>query len=316
MEVRIALKRIFIIWIIVMILVTVFGKISIAESNAGRTAADFLTIGVGARPSGMGGAFTSISEGAQAAYWNPAGLATVHGGEVLLGHFNWYQDISLEHGTFAHQIGDNAGVAFSITYLNYGTINRYDNSGLKLSNDITAYDWAGALSIGLNTSDNFSVGVSAKYINQKIDDISGSAIAADLGFKYIFNTFAVAGYVGNLGTKMKFQSVEEKLPLTTRLGVSFYPFSQNLVTSIDIEKNHSGNMIIRNGFEANYNEQYFLRTGYNYYANQSERSFGSGISFGAGVQLKAVEFDYAFTPSEKYTKESLHRFSFIFKFGQ
>ena len=316
MEVRILLKRVLFIWVMVAILVTCFGNISIAQSNAGRTAADFLSIGVSARAAGMGGAFTSVSEGAPAAYWNPAGLTTVEGGEVLLGHLDWYQDLSLEHGTLAKQINENSTLAFSMTYLNYGTINRYDNNGLQLADDITAYDWAGAVSFGINTNENFSVGVTLKYINQKLDDLSASALAGDLGFKYQADRFALAGFLGNLGTKMKFDTVEEKLPATARFGVSFYPFSSNFITAIEAEKNFDGNMIVRNGFEFNYNHQYFLRSGYNYYPDQTERSFGSGISFGAGFKHKVAEIDYAFSTSDKYSDDGIHRFSLVFKFGQ
>ena len=316
MELRIVLKRILIVWVVVAILVAAFGKVSVAQSNAGRSAADFLTIGVGAKAAGMGGAYTAISEGAQASYWNPAGLTSIEGGEILLAHFDWYQDISLEHGSFAKKLNDKTTIGASITYLDYGTIKRYDQNGAELSNDITAYDWAGAISFGYNTSDNFSVGISAKYVNQKIDEMSGSAFAADLGFKYFANKFTLAGFLGNFGSKMKFESTQEKLPTTARIGVSFYPLSQSFMTSFEAEKSFNGNMIIRNGYEVNFEERYFIRSGINYYPDQQERSFGSGLSFGAGVCHKIAEFDYAFTTSDKYTNESLHRFSVIFKFGQ
>lgn len=39
----------------------------------------FLDIGYGARPMGMGGAFTALANDANAALWNPAGLATLPG---------------------------------------------------------------------------------------------------------------------------------------------------------------------------------------------------------------------------------------------
>ncbi len=286
-----------------------------AQSQAGRTTADFLLIGIGAKSAGMGGAYTAISGGADAAYWNPAGLTSVEAGEVLFGHFNWYQDISLEHGSFAKKLNESMAMAVSITYLNYGTIKRYGLNGEPIAGDISVYDWSGALSLGYALSDNLSVGFTSKYVNQTIDDLSGSAFAADIGFKYIAQKFAIAGYMGNFGSKMKFNEIEENLPATARLGVSFYPFSQSFVTAIEAEKKVEGNIVIRQGVEYNFNEQYFLRTGYNHFVDEFDRGFISSLSFGAGVEFNSATLDYAFTTSDSYTNESLHRFSLMFKFG-
>ena len=315
MEVRILLKRVLIVWGILTILVMAFGRITVAQSNAGRTAADFLNIGIGARSAGMGGAYTAISEGAQAAYWNPSGLTSIEANEVMFGHFDWYQDLSLEYATFAKSISDKTSFAASFTYLNYGTMTAYDINGQELANDITASDWAGAVSFGIQATDNFSVGFSGKYINQSLEEISASAFAFDIGWKYQLERFTIAGFMGNYGSKMKYDAGEVKLPEVARLGIAFYPFNTSFVTSVEAEKSVEGNIHIRNGFEYVYNNQYSIRSGYAYYPDQNEANFSS-FSFGAGYRHEIAEFDYAFTPSEKYTNESLHRFSLIFKFGK
>ncbi len=50
-------------------------SISFGVDKTGTTAAKFLSIDIGARAVGMGGAFTSIANDATAMYWNPAGLS-------------------------------------------------------------------------------------------------------------------------------------------------------------------------------------------------------------------------------------------------
>lgn len=302
-------------FILLIIVMSLSGNL-FAQSQAGRTTADFLSIGVGAKSAGMGGAYTAMSNGADAAYWNPAGLTSVESSEILLGHFDWYQDISLEQGVVAKKMSENTTMAASITYLNYGTIKRYDITGEPLANDISAYDWAGAFSIGFLVSDNMSIGVTAKYVNQKIDDLSGSAFAGDIGFKYSAPKFVIAGFMGNFGTKMNFNTIEEKLPATARLGISFYPFSQSFVTAIEAEQKVDGNLIFRHGVEYNYNEQYYIRSGYNYYVDEYDRDIGSNLSFGGGVEFNFATLDYAFTTSDSFTNESLHRFSLLFKLGK
>lgn len=52
------------------------------QTNVGTATAQFLTVGAGARSLGLAGAYTSIAEGPDAIYWNPAGLATLTGPEV------------------------------------------------------------------------------------------------------------------------------------------------------------------------------------------------------------------------------------------
>lgn len=314
MDVRNLVKRIIVGWIILVALVALFGRVTVAETNGGTTAANFLLIGAGARPAGMAGAFTAVSRGAEASYWNPAGLTSVEQCEVLLSHFVWYQDMTLEYGAFAHQLGHNAALAASITYFNYGTIQGYDLEGNPTS-EISAYDLAAGLSLGYRTSENLSIGLTTKYITQKLDDISGSTVAFDFGANLVNDRFAIAAVLGNVGPKISFEGVAEKLPTLARLGFSYHPVAERLVTAIELEKRFGGATVIRNGLEFNYDEQYYIRTGYNYYPGVDSRAFGAGFSAGLGLRMASYEFDYAYTFGEKYTSEDLHRFTFIVRIG-
>ncbi len=309
------LRRIIYGWVFLIIVVALIGKVSVAASNGGRTAADFLLIGVGAKAAGMGGAYTAVSNGAVASYWNPAGLSGVEGGELVLGHFSWFQDITLEHGTLAYQIKDKTAVAASITFLNYGQIDACDADGVA-AGEIAAYDWCGALSVGMRTDYNVSFGLSGKFINQKLDNLNASAFGADLGVKYQTERLALAAVIANVGTDMGFDGIKERLPTTARLAVAAHPFSERFMTALELEKKIFGGTVIRNGFEINFSDQYYLRTGYSYHPTHEERAFGSGVSIGAGVRFTWGEVDYAFTPKEQYSSETLHRLSFVLKFNQ
>ncbi len=312
MQYKLVYKIVF-VWIILIALVALFGHVSIAAPNGGRTAADFLQIGIGAKPAGMGGAYTAVSRGAEASYWNPAGLAGMQGGEINLGHFSWYQDLNLEHGAFAIAVSPRATLAASMTYLNYGTIQGFDVTGNPVGN-ITAYDWAGALSLGVTASDNIAFGITGKFINQKLDQISGTGFAADIGVRLQTNRFAFALVGTNLGPDMKFESVSEKLPSSVRTGVAFAPFSTSILAAFEFEKRFYSNSVIRQGLEFNFDEQYFLRTGYNLYFQDASESVGTGIAFGAGLRFDKLAFDYAYTLQDKYSGDDLHRFSLGFKF--
>ncbi len=58
----------------------------VSSGWASKYAGEFLSVGVGARPMGMGGAFAAISDDASAIYWNPAGLARLPQRQVLFMH--------------------------------------------------------------------------------------------------------------------------------------------------------------------------------------------------------------------------------------
>lgn len=284
---------------------------TIAAGSGGETAADFLLISVGARAAGMGGAYSSIAEGAQANYWNPAGLPFVDKGEVIFGHYDWLQDISMEHGAIAYKLNEKTSLGFSVTYLNYGVIEGFDDAGIS-TGELSAYDLAISASVGKKVMDNLSFGLTGKLINQKLDDITGTGFALDFGAKYLYDNYSIGIVVANFGDKLSFGSTEEALPMTTRLGISGLFLSNSLLAAVDFEKKKQGELVVRNGFEYSHNGNYFLRSGYNLYSGNDNQSTGSGISFGAGATLSQFQLDYALTIGNNSISDNVHRFSVLF----
>ena len=309
------LNRILLGWILLLIIVALIGKVSVAAPNGGQTSADFLNIGLGARPAGMGGAYSAVGEGAGAAYWNPAGLKSVQSGEVTLGHFAWYQDITYEQGVFAHKVNERSSFAATVGYLNYGDIDGRDAAGLSTGN-VSVYDWYGAVSWGYSVSPEFSVGVTGKFVAEKLDDISASTFAADIGFLWHLDRITVAAVASNIGPDMDYEGYSEHLPSAARIGLAVRPWGENILTAIDLEKSFYGDVVLRNGLEYGYLNQYFVRAGYSFYPEADNRSFGSGLSVGAGVRFEQFDFDYAYTLKEDYASDELHRFSVSLRFGR
>lgn len=308
-------KRILTIWVLLIVIIAIFGKVTIAATDAGQTAADFLLIGVGAGAAGMGGAYTAVSQGASATYWNPAALTNTERSEISFSHISWYQDISLEHGAVAFPVSEKLALGASITFLDYGTIDGYDINGLPIG-EISSYDWQGGVSAGYRLNDDFSLGLTTKYVNQKLADLSASAFAVDFGARYQGNKFAIAAVFANLGSSMKFDQESEKLPGLARLAVSVQPFGSRFLTSVELEKKMYGDITIRHGVEVNFDNRYYVRGGYNYYPSDDVRPFGSGPSFGAGFRFSGAGLDYAYTPKDSYTSDDLHRFSLSIGLGK
>lgn len=312
MHVRVIYKIVF-FWLLLMGLAALFGNVSVAATDGGRTAADFLRIGIGARSAGMAGAYSAVSRGAEASYWNPAGLAGLEGGEIVLGHFSWYQDLNLEHGSAAFSLNDRTSMGLSIAYLNYGTVAGYDVDG-NPTGDLAAYDWSGALSVGAMVTDQISVGITGKYINQRLDEVTGSAFAADLGVRLQTSHFAVAVVARNIGSDMTFESTREKLPTEVSVGIAAAPFTERLLASLEVEKKIYSAPVVRQGIEVNFNHEYFLRTGYDVLTQNDGDGLQAGLSFGAGIHLSQFAFDYAYTLQDKYGSDDIHRFSLGLRF--
>lgn len=62
--------------------------------SAGRYAGDFMMIGSGVRPMGMGGAFAAIADDGNAIYWNASGIAQIRESEVSMMHAFLYKGIA------------------------------------------------------------------------------------------------------------------------------------------------------------------------------------------------------------------------------
>ena len=86
--------------------------------GASKYAGDFLTLGVGARPLGMGGSFAAIADDSTTTYWNPAGLGRLSHSEVAFMHSSLGDLDSYDFVNYVHPIGENA--SFGVSWLRVG----------------------------------------------------------------------------------------------------------------------------------------------------------------------------------------------------
>lgn len=323
-----------------------------SQNKVGTTAAPFLTIGVGARPQAMGGAFVSMVDDAHALYWNPAGLSKIRGNEFLLIHSTWLADMSFEFIGGAVSMGQMGTLGFSATYLNVGEMEQttelnQEGTGLFFN----SYDLAAAVHYGYAFYDKFSLGGSVKYIRQVIWNEKASGFALDLGTLYItpFYDTRLGMSISNFGTKLRMEgrdlvflhdpsetkqgnndrvsaevSTDEwKLPLTLRLGLSgelIHTNPNRLTWAVDWVVPNDNTEFLNAGAEYAYNENYFLRAGYrgirpgNHGGGYSlaDKDNGSGFTAGGGINFN---LQGTLTLKVDYAYESFERLGSIHKYS-
>ena len=307
------LTKIILYWGILIIAAALLGNTTIASDN-GVAAADFLNIGVGARAAAMGGAYSAVADDATASYWNPARLVFIEQKQLAFSHHSWYQDLSYENLAVACAVSDRLTVAGNASYMSYGTIEGYDQYDNPTGQVASTYDLSVGLSAGYSFTDNLACGLTGKMIVLSLAGHEASALASDIGLSYRLNQFDFGLSLVNLGQKIKFEQASENLPAGIRVGASFRSFGSQLLISLEAENQFYGNLSVRNGFEFRYLDRYFLRTGYAFYPDEEGHELGHSLSFGVGALLGPAQFDYTFSPQEKYSSESLHRFSLTLDF--
>ncbi|HXC63883.1 MAG TPA: UPF0164 family protein, partial [bacterium] len=117
-----------------------------ADGN-GTSGADFLKIGMGARPAAMGGAYGAVADDADATRWNPAGLALLDRNEVDFMHLAYLADINYESLAMAGPLSRLSGWGLSVDYLWQPPFDSTSNDfGQPTDSAGTGYDFAAGLS--------------------------------------------------------------------------------------------------------------------------------------------------------------------------
>jgi hypothetical protein len=297
--------------------VTIFGicallviPVEIQAQGSGTTVMDFLNIGVSAKSSATGGALSAICDGPVSSYYNPAGLSVIDNYQVAGMHTEWYQDLRYEYLGWGMPVGGSGGFGLSFSYLTYGSIEAYSETGVSLGK-VNAYDMALNLSYGHRIYKNLSLGLGIKGVTEKLDDVSAKGIAGDFGLQYRQYRFAAGLSVMNFGPHLKYGDISYPLPTTINAGVSYKPFGPSLSVILGGRLPTRGDFSFRTGLEYSYDNVFMLRGGYD-----TEQNFDGkgGLSFGAGINVYNHNLDYAYNMND--IMGGTHQISFVFKFGK
>lgn len=275
----------------------------------------FLEVPAGARASAMGGAYTSVANGAEAAFWNPAGLAGVEGTQVTGTHYEFIEN--LRHDQFAlagHLFG--GGIASSLRAMYSQPIEERDDLG-NLIGTFGAHDLEFLLGYGRKLAGGTSIGFSGQVVRERLANLATTTYAVNGGAAWEPQRIAgsrLSVSAHNLGPAAKYlidgqNGRSVNLPAALQAGASYrHPVAGfGGLAALETRMTRGRQAIVAVGGELNADVGASLRMGFR---------MGDDIanfSAGAGYAYKLYRVDYAFVPS-KLGLADTHRFSFSAQF--
>lgn len=327
--------------ILLLLLIVSFGKIFAQNPNLGTSGAQFLQLPVGARSEAMGGAIVGLADDASAIFWNPAGIVKVKNVQAHFSYMNWFDLFDFNAASVVYNAGEIGNFGASMVLF---TTDKMEITTEEQPNGTGRYFDAGDIALGVSyakyLTDRFSVGLTVKYINQRIWNETASGIAFDIGTQYRldFQNLTIAMCMTNFGADMQFDGQdldftyrkddnfpqsrlipsrlstdEYPLPLNFQVGIGFDVFEYEFVKmrgAIDVTHPNDNNERAHFGTEFSFFDRFFVRGGYKYNYDDQDFTFGAGANVPLGSS--AVYFDYAF--SVYNILPSVHRVSINLSF--
>ena len=248
-------------------------------NRVGTTTANFLEIGFGSAGIAMGDAYVSVANDLSSAYWNPAGLAFMEYNEALFMVQPWILDVNSSFAAVGIPLTGIGTFALDIVYMGYGEMEVTTLSQQNGTGEIfDANEFAVTLSYGRSITEWFAFGAGIKYVSSQIWQVTGSAVAFDLGVLIKTDYFSQTGSrndglsigmsISNYGTKLQYDGTNLlnpidilpdengnykdvpgqfrlsswELPLIFRVGVSYKPIvTENHQVIIAIDALHPNN---------------------------------------------------------------------------
>lgn len=216
------------------------------------TAVPFLNISPDSRHSAMGDVGVATSPDANAQFWNSSKFAfTEKKFGFALSYTPWLRelvnDFNLACLSGYYKIDQNQTLGSSLRYFSMGNMQLADQNGTNMG-EVSPNEFALDVSYNRRLSDNFSGGVSMRYIRSDLSGgigleaySPGNAFATDVSFYYHKNSISAGVNFSNIGSKISYDDGKNKefLPANFRLGTTYtrdLDASNSLSLSLDINK--------------------------------------------------------------------------------
>ncbi len=298
---------------------------------------NFQQVSLSARASAIGEAFCAVGRGAEALFYNPAGVAE-SGRRMDLEFYatRWIADINYMAGAFSYDLGRYGALGLSLLNVDYGDI--YTTALLDPSEsalypegykDTGLAENAGAWSIGLcygrAISTRFMIAGTMRLAGQNLGSTamaggfkenSATKLVFDAGVKYYtgIRSFRFGMAIRNFASNIRREEIREQLPLTFTMGAAMNLFDlilpasnpgQQLTLSVDFVHPNNYTERVNAGLEYLLMNRLALRGGYQ--ANQDIASWSAGFGVRTNLGASDLSVDYSWSFMETFADVS--RFS-------
>ncbi len=314
--------------IFILVCVMLSASALFAQSKFGTSAVPFLGMPVGARSIALGSAYVALSNDAISTYYNPGAMSHGTSSQAIISHTNWLVDSKFDWAGVIVNIDGASAIGVSFTQLDYGeelVTTDYDQAGT--GEKWSASDLAIGISYSQNLTDRFSIGGTAKFIQEKIYNSSASSFAVDVGLLYNtgYNGLKIGMSIANFGSDMRMdgkdlykpidldgtnsgnnstliarmKTDDWPLPLLFRAGVSMDALKDEdmrVTFAADALRPSDNGESVNVGGEFAWKESIFFRAGKRqlFLQNATENySFGGGLRYEL-TGVNAISIDYAY----------------------
>ena len=337
------------IYTYITVLVLVLAGCLVTRVDAGEYAADFLRIGVGARPMAMGGAFTALANDATAFYWNPAGLASEKHIAVHVDHVSLFDGLA-QYNVAHVSMGVNRNMTVGLSWLRHGEddiprygelsgsrLDRLTDPRLRSTGEPEGFfgNNENAILFTLSRADYFDLyfnlgmtqyriplefymGFSGKYIMHNLDDKTGSGQGLDAGaiLRIVTDRYIRGQAQSWFGVAFAAHDLS-RTSITWNTGSQHSDLVQTLWTA-GVAASHlvvplKTRFVLTADQEFGFYDDYRLGAEVEFFHTLSVRGGYTRDEFtaGAGLQFHGYNIDYAFVPHDLGTT---HRISGTFRF--
>ncbi len=295
-------------------------------SKLGAGTGAFLDLPVGARAVGMGGGYAGVADDPSALYWNPAGIMLTKGASAQYGFCSLFAGMTQNFAGVTFPVGESYKAGLSA--LSYGsddievtTLFNPEGTGEKYR----VNDLALGLTFAGQLTEQFSFGVTGKFINLAFATQNASGVAFDVGTMYkpgilglrigfvvqnlstplkytgagLVRTGGFDPVTGNQSTDVMAEANEASLPLTFRAGIASDVLDgdddNRLLVSTEFSTASTRGEYLALGAEYLWSNLLSARVGYHFGTSEA---YGLGAGLGLRYQTGGFlgQIDYAIRP--------------------
>ena len=292
----------------ILLLIAVLTSVLI-QAQESKEVYSFLRLPVSAHAAALGGDnITFTDDDPTVIFHNPAMITGVTTKTLNLNFMTYMEGAKTASASFVKSVNDKCSWGASAQYMDYGTMKEVtvDNTD---QGDFSAKDIALAGTFTYLLGNNFSGGITARFISSTIGSYSSAAVAVDLGANYLNEEtgWSLSAVAKNLGGQIKaYDDDFERIPLDLQVGVTKRLIGSPLRLSATLSRlNNWDQGFIKHlaiGGDLLLGSQFYVSAGYNFRRSsemrindgEAESSHGAGFSLGGGIHLQRFKLNVGY----------------------